>query len=180
MCGDEDGQFNVLKWWGLVGVKAFSIMTQVAHSILCIPAASAMSENNFSDAGNTLTTKRSNLKPTYVNDYCSTDRTAFGEYEYFYYVIVFYLSILCRISFMSKVEQRMGGSVAAERGRPQQWWFGKWGKVVFFHIEVDFLHSEVVFRAGKWLSLLLCSLSPVQLLLGFSRDLLVFIVIVKF
>ncbi|KAL0925966.1 hypothetical protein M5K25_004345 [Dendrobium thyrsiflorum] len=74
----------------------------------------------------------------------------------------------------------LGGSVAAERGRPQQWWFGKWGKVVFFHSEVVFFHSEVVFRAGKWVSLLLCSLSPVQLLLGFSRDLLVFIVIVKF
>ncbi|PKU76063.1 hypothetical protein MA16_Dca011431 [Dendrobium catenatum] len=68
MCGDEDGEFDVLKWWGLVGIKTFPIMALVINSILCITAASAMSENNFSDAGNTLTKKRNSRKPAHVND----------------------------------------------------------------------------------------------------------------
>jgi hypothetical protein len=36
--------------------------------ILCIPASNSKSESNFSDAGNTLTKKRSGLKPTTMND----------------------------------------------------------------------------------------------------------------
>jgi hypothetical protein len=43
-------------------------MALVARSVLCIPAASAMSENNFSDAGITVTKKRNSLKPRVVND----------------------------------------------------------------------------------------------------------------
>jgi hypothetical protein len=38
-------------------------------SVLCILASSSKSESNFSDAGNTLTKKRSELKPTTVNDF---------------------------------------------------------------------------------------------------------------
>jgi hypothetical protein len=37
-------------------------------SVLCIPTSSSKSESNFSDAGNTLTKKRSRLEPTTVND----------------------------------------------------------------------------------------------------------------
>jgi hypothetical protein len=37
-------------------------------SVLCIPASGSKSESNFSDAGNTLTKKRSGLKPAIVND----------------------------------------------------------------------------------------------------------------
>ncbi|XP_020686093.1 uncharacterized protein LOC110102210 [Dendrobium catenatum] len=47
MCGDEDGEFDVLKWWGLMGIKAFPIIALVMRSILCISAANTMSENNF-------------------------------------------------------------------------------------------------------------------------------------
>ena len=36
--------------------------------LLCIPASGSKSESNFSDAGNTLTKKRSGLNPTIVND----------------------------------------------------------------------------------------------------------------
>jgi hypothetical protein len=35
---------------------------------LCNPASNSKSESNFLDAGNTLTKKRSGLKPTIVND----------------------------------------------------------------------------------------------------------------
>jgi len=34
----------------------------------CIPASNSKSESNFSDAWNTLTKKRSKMKPTIVND----------------------------------------------------------------------------------------------------------------
>ena len=37
-------------------------------SVLCILASNSKSESNFSDAGNTLTKKRSGLKPTTMND----------------------------------------------------------------------------------------------------------------
>ena len=36
---------------------------------LCIPASNSKLESNFSDAWNTLTKKRSGLKPTIVNDF---------------------------------------------------------------------------------------------------------------
>ncbi|BBN16846.1 hypothetical protein Mp_7g09770 [Marchantia polymorpha subsp. ruderalis] len=62
------GEFNVLAWWKTTGAKLFPIMACVARSILCVPASSAMSENNFSDVGNTLTKKRNRLKPRVVND----------------------------------------------------------------------------------------------------------------
>jgi hypothetical protein len=37
-------------------------------SVLCIPASNSKSESNFSDVGNTLTKKRSELKPATMND----------------------------------------------------------------------------------------------------------------
>jgi hypothetical protein len=37
-------------------------------SVLCIPASNSKSESNFSDGGNTLTKKRSALKPMTLND----------------------------------------------------------------------------------------------------------------
>ena len=44
------------------------MIARVARSTLCVCASSAKPENNFSDAGNTLTKKRSNLNPHIVND----------------------------------------------------------------------------------------------------------------
>jgi hypothetical protein len=37
------------------------------RSILAVPAASTMSENNFSDSGSTVSKKRNELKPSTVN-----------------------------------------------------------------------------------------------------------------
>ncbi|KAH9123635.1 hypothetical protein AeMF1_005432 [Aphanomyces euteiches] len=65
---EVNGSFQVLAWWKQFGAKHFPILACVARSILCIPASSAMSENNFSDAGNTLTKKRNRLKPRVLND----------------------------------------------------------------------------------------------------------------
>ncbi len=59
---DASGEFHILSWWRHKGKDLFPILSQVVQSTLCIPASSAMSENNFSDAGNTLTKKRNRLK----------------------------------------------------------------------------------------------------------------------
>jgi hAT family C-terminal dimerisation region len=61
-------EFQVLMWWKLFGTHLFPMIARVARSTLCVCASSAKSENNFSDAGNTLTKKRSNLNPHIVND----------------------------------------------------------------------------------------------------------------
>jgi hypothetical protein len=61
-------EFQVLMWWKLFGTYLFPMIARVARSTLCVSASSAKSENNFSDAGNTLTKKRSNLNPHIVND----------------------------------------------------------------------------------------------------------------
>ena len=61
-------EFQVLMWWKLFGTHLFPMIARVARSVLCVSASSAKSENNFSDAGNTLTQKRSNLDPRIVND----------------------------------------------------------------------------------------------------------------
>jgi hypothetical protein len=42
--------------------------TGASRATLCIPASSAMSKNNFSDADNTLTKKRNRLKPRTINN----------------------------------------------------------------------------------------------------------------
>lgn len=60
--------FRILWWWNLKGALSFPIMSRVARSILCIPAASSKSECNFSNACNTLTPKFLGLKPAIVND----------------------------------------------------------------------------------------------------------------
>ena len=46
--------FQVLMWWQLYGTYLFPLIARIAQSTLCVSASSAKSENNFSDAGNTL------------------------------------------------------------------------------------------------------------------------------
>jgi hypothetical protein len=65
---NHKAEFQVLTWWKLFGTHLFPMIARVARSVLCVSASSAKSENNFSDAGNTLTQKRSNLNPGIVND----------------------------------------------------------------------------------------------------------------
>ncbi len=66
--GDVSSEFHVLSWWRRKGKYLFPILARVVRSTLCIPSSSAMSENNFSDAGNTLTKKRNRLKPRTINN----------------------------------------------------------------------------------------------------------------
>ncbi len=69
-CADSDvsGEFHVLSWWRRKGKDMFPILARVMRSTLCILASNAMSKNNFSDAGNTLTKKRNRLKPRMINN----------------------------------------------------------------------------------------------------------------
>jgi hAT family C-terminal dimerisation region/Hermes transposase DNA-binding domain len=64
----NDGDFQVLPWWKHKGAMQFPILALVVRSILCIPVSSAKSENNFLDAGNTITKKRNRLKAHILND----------------------------------------------------------------------------------------------------------------
>lgn len=57
---------SLLAWWKEKS-HAFPILARAVRSILCIPASSSKSENNFSDAGNTITDKRNRLKPKTVD-----------------------------------------------------------------------------------------------------------------
>jgi len=66
--GDISGEFHILSWWRCKGKDLFPILARVVWSTLCIPTSNAMSENNFSDAGNTLTKKRNRLKPRTINN----------------------------------------------------------------------------------------------------------------
>jgi len=66
--GDASGEFHILSWWRRKGKDLFPILARVVQSTMCILASSAMSENNFSDAGNTLTKKRNRLKPRTINN----------------------------------------------------------------------------------------------------------------
>jgi hypothetical protein len=66
--GDANGEFHVLSWWRRKGKDMFPILARVMRSTLCIPTSNAMSENNFSNAGNTLTKKRNRLKPRTINN----------------------------------------------------------------------------------------------------------------
>ena len=52
----------------VLGGHGCDIIVHGWASVLCIPASNSKSESNFSDAGNTLTKKRSGLKPTTMND----------------------------------------------------------------------------------------------------------------
>ena len=51
------------KWWASQELR-FPILSQLAKKYLAIPATSAASERLFSDAGNVMTVKRTNLSPT--------------------------------------------------------------------------------------------------------------------
>jgi hypothetical protein len=66
--GDASSEFHVLSWWRHKGKDLFPILARVVRSTMCISASSAMSENNFSNAGNTLTNKRNRLKPRTINN----------------------------------------------------------------------------------------------------------------
>ena len=68
VCALNESEFDAMTWWKHVGATEFPILARVARSILCIPASSTMSENNISDAGNTISKKRNRLKPGVVND----------------------------------------------------------------------------------------------------------------
>jgi len=57
---------GLLSWWR-GHAAAFAILARVVHCVLAHPAASAKSECNFSDAGNTLTHKRNQLSPNIVD-----------------------------------------------------------------------------------------------------------------
>jgi hypothetical protein len=72
---DTNAKFIILLWWKLKGIPTFPIMSRVARLVLCIPTSSSKLESNFSDAGNTLTKKRSGLKPTTMNDLYLSDPT---------------------------------------------------------------------------------------------------------
>jgi len=54
--------------WVGMGAMLLFISGHGWASVLCIIASSSKSESNFSDAGNTLTKKRSGLKPATMND----------------------------------------------------------------------------------------------------------------
>ncbi|OAE27271.1 hypothetical protein AXG93_59s1160 [Marchantia polymorpha subsp. ruderalis] len=65
-----DNEFHVLSWWRCKDKDVLPILERVMRSILCIPASSTMSENNFSDDKNILTKKYNRLKPERsVQDY---------------------------------------------------------------------------------------------------------------
>jgi hypothetical protein len=57
---------GLLSWWR-GRATAFAIMACAARCVLAYPAASAKSECNFSNAGNTLTHKRNQLSPNTVD-----------------------------------------------------------------------------------------------------------------
>ena len=68
VCALNEGEFDAMTWCKHVGATEFPILARVARSILCVPDSSAMSENNYSDAGNTISQKRNCRKPSVVND----------------------------------------------------------------------------------------------------------------
>jgi hypothetical protein len=51
------------KWWASQKSR-FPILSQLAKKYLAIPATSASSEKLFSDAGNVMTVRRTNLLPS--------------------------------------------------------------------------------------------------------------------
>ena len=63
----ESGSYDVLSWWKS-NETTYPLLAKVARSLLAVPASSAKSESNFSDAGNTITDKRNALGPERVDD----------------------------------------------------------------------------------------------------------------
>ncbi|BBN12813.1 hypothetical protein Mp_5g23090 [Marchantia polymorpha subsp. ruderalis] len=70
-CSDDEStllsKYGVLFWWKIHQNK-FPILSRLARSVLTIPASSAKSESNFSDAGNTMSNKRNLLHPSKLDD----------------------------------------------------------------------------------------------------------------
>jgi hAT family C-terminal dimerisation region len=70
-CGDADKiilhDHGLLFWWK-IKQGDFPVISRVVRSVLAVPASSAKSECNFSDAGNTMTKKRNQLDPTKLDD----------------------------------------------------------------------------------------------------------------
>jgi hAT family C-terminal dimerisation region len=64
---DQDGSGTGLLLWWKSKTLIWPILARAARSILAVPAASSMSENNFSDSGSTVSKKRNSLKPATVN-----------------------------------------------------------------------------------------------------------------
>jgi hAT family C-terminal dimerisation region len=50
---EEDGPFDVLKWWSQNYIK-FSILSKLACDVLCIPITTVASESAFSVRGHVL------------------------------------------------------------------------------------------------------------------------------
>ncbi len=63
---EETSRMGILLWWKSKA-STWPILARAARSILAVPTASAMSENNFSDSGSTVSKKRNQLKPSTVN-----------------------------------------------------------------------------------------------------------------
>jgi len=61
----EDPNTEALDWWRAHKAD-LPLMSQVARSVLCIPASSASSERAFSMAGQIVNEKRTNLDPKRV------------------------------------------------------------------------------------------------------------------
>jgi hypothetical protein len=58
---------NPLDFWKSHHME-FPVLSKVARQIFCIPAASACVERSFSAAGNIVTKRRTNIKPTQLNN----------------------------------------------------------------------------------------------------------------
>lgn len=63
----KDDHFDILSWWQ-DHAHLFPNIAQIARSILAIPASSAASERDFSCAGYVIQERRSQLKPSTVDD----------------------------------------------------------------------------------------------------------------
>lgn len=63
----KDDAFDVLAWWS-EHARLFPNIAHIARSVLAIPASSAASERDFSCAGYVIQERRSQLKPSTVDD----------------------------------------------------------------------------------------------------------------
>lgn len=63
----KEDSFDVLSWWR-EHERLFPNVAHIARSILSIPASSAASERDFSCAGYVIQERRSQLRPSTVDD----------------------------------------------------------------------------------------------------------------